>query len=85
MGFGQGALSCSYWVQGIPSLPIAGVALQLPGAGQPGEQAAQSNAGVHGVPRNREQLWICLTIAPLEPMPMLFSHCIGIEQESGII
>lgn len=61
--------------------PCTGVALQLPEA----EQAAQSSAGVHGVPRNWEQQWLCLTIIPLELRQMLFSHFIAIDQKFGII
>lgn len=68
-----------------PLCPCAAVALQLPEAVQPGEQAAQSSGGDHGVPGNREKLCMCLTIAPLELRPVLFSHFIVVEQESGII
>lgn len=68
-----------------PLCPCAVVALQLPEAVQAGEQAAQRSGGEHGVPRNREKLCMCLTIAPLELRPVLFSHFVVVEQESGII
>ena len=50
-----------------PFCPCAVVALQLPEAVQPGEQAAQNSNGVHGVPRKKEPLRMCLTMCKGRP------------------